>query len=112
MNTLTFKHARRWHAELEKIMATDMIGERIKGWEKQAYGTILKEIDNQIQESNYFKNKEVEYLAMSILSDVQDLIGEDLNDHEDGWVNPHWANEARQKINVVKHILDIYLIIY
>ena len=40
MNTLTFKHARRWHAELEKIMATDMIGERIKGWEKQAYGTI------------------------------------------------------------------------
>lgn len=103
MDILTFKHARRWHAELEKIMATDMIGERIEGWEKQAYGTTLKDIDNQIQESNYFKNKEVEYLAMSILSDAQELL-----EMAEFTATPY-GNEARQKMNVVKHILDIYL---
>jgi hypothetical protein len=100
---LTVKYARKWHTELEKTMATDMIADKIEGWERQAYGTTLKNVDNQIQQSEYFKNREVEYLAMSILSDAQELL-----EMAEFTATPY-GNAARQKMNVVKHILDIYL---
>jgi hypothetical protein len=93
----------------ELKMATDMIAEKTNKWEIQCYGTTLEDLDKQIKSSIFYENKELDFLAMSILSDAQELIGEDLNEHEDGWVNPQQANEARRKINVVKHILDIYL---
>ena len=90
-------------------MAVDIIEQRIENWEIQCYGTTLKNIDRDIKESHYYEPKELEYLAMSILSDDQELIGEELNSGNDGWVDPKRANEARQQINIVKHILDIYL---
>jgi hypothetical protein len=44
-------------------------------------------------------------LIAGMMSDAQELIGRDLHEHNDGWVDPKYANQARQLLNQIKYIV-------
>jgi len=71
-------------------------------WEKQAYGCRAADLDRMAD--NPIAGGRM-MLAMSILSDAQHLISEELNAEYGGDVSAHRAEEARQFINRAKYLM-------
>jgi len=70
-------------------------------WEKQAYGMTVAQLDRMVKEQA-LPGSEMMFAA-GLLSDAQHIISTEVN--EDGWVSPDLANQARQYMNMAKHIM-------
>jgi hypothetical protein len=67
--------------------------ENVREWEMQCYGMLSSDIEKNILNSPMAKLMSMEMMAMSILSDAQELLERNQN------------NRARQHINIAKYIL-------
>ena len=67
--------------------------ENVREWEMQCYGMLSSDIEKNILNSPMSKLMSMEMIAMSMLSDAQELI------------ERNQGNRARQHINIAKYIL-------
>jgi hypothetical protein len=76
--------------------------EQIK-WELQCYG-MTKDQLNAMVKQQAFPGTEIMFAA-GLLSDAQHVIDKETHEHNEGWVDPQAANQARQLINCAKAII-------
>ncbi len=72
--------------------------EELNNMETRMYGMTVKEMQKFYVESPTFKELGAGFLALSLLSDVQEMIERNLQE------------DARQAINRVKWLISVYLI--
>jgi len=71
-------------------------------WDMQAFGMPRAELDEMIKDMSHGNPL---MLASGMLSDAQELIGAELNEFNNGWVDGFTANKARQLMNCAKAII-------
>lgn len=72
-------------------------------WELQCYG-MTKDQLNRMVKQQAFPGTEIMFAA-GLLSDAQHVIDKETHEHNEGWVDPQAANQARQFINCAKAII-------
>jgi hypothetical protein len=72
-------------------------------WELQCYGMTKAQL-NQMVKLQAFPGQEMMFAA-GLLSDAQHVIDKETHEHNEGWVDPQAANQARQYINCAKAII-------
>jgi hypothetical protein len=71
--------------------------------EIQMFGMTKAQLDLMVKQQA-FPGNEIMFAA-GMLSDAQHVIDKETHEHNEGWVDPQAANQARQFINCAKAII-------